>query len=79
MNSDAKNNPPEAGRQLHRAGVVLDGAEQTSKGIANIRMCAASTRVVIIATHKPARAPIPIASATVQSLLARNRARSPPG
>ncbi len=34
MNSDAKNNPPEAGRQLHRAGVVLDGAEQTSKGIA---------------------------------------------
>ena len=75
MSSDAKNNPPEAGRQRHRAGDALDGAEKTSKGMPKIRICAALTRVVITATHKPARAPISIASAVMPSSLARNRAR----
>ena len=41
-----------------------------------MRTWAALTTLVITATHKPARTPMPIASAVMPNSLARNRART---
>ncbi len=69
--------PPSIGAPKAASGATRSAAlRRTSNGMPKICICATLTRVVITATHRPARTPTPTASAVRPSSLARKRART---